>query len=113
AKGFDVRINIVGFAVDDEALKSTFKDWAKLGGGAYFDAGNAAELDKAVRSAVAPTFRVQDSTGAVVASGIVGGPALTLPAGTYNVEIGTTGAGSVADVVVLPGQPTLVDYAPP
>ena len=48
AQGFDVRVNIVGFAVDDTGLKETFQKWAKTGGGEYFDAANAEELGELV-----------------------------------------------------------------
>lgn len=34
----NVRVNIVGYAIDDAALRETFSGWAELGGGEYFDA---------------------------------------------------------------------------
>ena len=45
--GIDVRVNIVGFALDDEALKAQFEEWARIGNGRYIDAGNQAELTAA------------------------------------------------------------------
>ncbi|NJN52741.1 MAG: VWA domain-containing protein, partial [Gammaproteobacteria bacterium] len=41
AAGLDVRVNIVGFAIDEIGLKETFQSWAQAGNGAYFDAQNA------------------------------------------------------------------------
>ena len=87
ATGIDVRVNIVGFALDDEALRRQFEEWARLGNGQYIDAVDAAELDAAVAQAVQPLYNVIDSQGNIVASGQVGGPALSLPAGTYRVEV--------------------------
>jgi NAD(P)-dependent dehydrogenase (short-subunit alcohol dehydrogenase family) len=87
AQGIDVRVNIVGFAVDDAALQATFEQWATLGGGSYFNANNAGELDAAVNQALAAPFRLLDATGAEVASGVVNGEAVALPAGIYTVEV--------------------------
>jgi hypothetical protein len=87
AAGFDVRVNIVGFAVDDAALQATFEEWAKRGGGVYINAANAAELGAAVTQAVRAPFRVLDAGGAVVAEGFVGGDRVAVPAGSYTVEI--------------------------
>jgi hypothetical protein len=87
AQGIDVRVNIVGFAVDDAALQATFEQWATLGGGSYFNANNAGELDAAVNQALAAPFRLLDATGAEVASGVVNGEAVALPAGTYTVDV--------------------------
>jgi len=87
AQGIDVRVNIVGFAIDDPALQATFEEWATLGGGAYFNADNAGELDVAVSRALAAPFRVLDASGTEVASGVVNGDPVTLPAGNYTVMV--------------------------
>ncbi|MGC4105501.1 MAG: discoidin domain-containing protein [Thermomicrobiales bacterium] len=87
ASGIDVRVNIVGFALDDASLKAQFADWARIGNGRYIDAGNQQELDAAIVDAVRPTFTVLDANGNVVASGQVGGDAVPVPAGTYRVVI--------------------------
>ena len=87
ATGIDVRVNIVGFALDDDTLRRQFQEWARLGNGQYIDAVDAAELDAAIAQAVQPLYNVIDSQGNIVASGQVGGPALSLPAGIYRVEV--------------------------
>ncbi|HEX5098692.1 MAG TPA: VWA domain-containing protein, partial [Polyangiaceae bacterium] len=51
-QGINVRINIVGFAVDDRKTAALFRQWSTAGGGAYFDARNAASLDSAFSQAV-------------------------------------------------------------
>jgi hypothetical protein len=40
-KGFDLGLNIIGFALDDEMLEEQFVEWAELGGGEYYSAGGA------------------------------------------------------------------------
>ncbi|CAN0555028.1 unnamed protein product, partial [Laminaria digitata] len=54
AKSVDVRINIVGYAIDDAGLDETFADWAELGGGSYFAAGDADQLAAALLAASQP-----------------------------------------------------------
>ena len=104
ASGIDVRVNIVGFALDDDALREQFEEWARLGNGQYIDAIDAAELDAAIARAVQPLFNVIDSQGNIVASGQVGGPALSLPAGIYRVEVLTQPTLNYEVVRVTAGQ---------
>lgn len=109
AQGFDVQINIVGFALDDDALRQQFKDWAALGGGTYADAGNADELADAIARASQAPFRVLDANGEVVATGTVGGEPVDLPPGTYTVEVLTDPVQTFEQVVVDEGKPTTID----
>jgi hypothetical protein len=87
AAGVDVRVNIVGYAIDDSNLASTFEAWAAAGGGEYFDAADAKQLSAALQHATAPPFRILDHAGGVVAAGLAGDPPVTLPAGLYTVQI--------------------------
>ena len=87
AQGIDVRVNIVGFAVADEALKAQFREWAHLGNGQYFDAAGAADLGAAIASAVQPPYRVLDADGKEIARGLVDGAPVEVPAGVYRVEV--------------------------
>ena len=98
----DVQVNIVGFALDDEALKTTFKRWARLGNGTYFDATNAEELDEAIAKAVQAPYRVYDVGGELVASGTVDGSSVRLPAGTYRVVVLTDPETVYETIVVEP-----------
>lgn len=108
ATGVDVRVNIVGFALDDEQLKAQFADWAQLGNGRYIDAGNSQELDAAIEDAVRPTFTVQDTSGNVVASGQVGGDPVIVPVGTYRVVVASDPEQVFPRVVVNPGVTTQI-----
>jgi len=104
ASGIDVRVNIVGFALDDDTLRQQFQEWARLGNGQYIDAVDAAELNAAIAQAVQPLYNVIDSQGNIVASGQAGGPALSLPAGIYRVEVLTQPALIYEVVRVTGGQ---------
>jgi hypothetical protein len=86
AAGMDVRVNIVGFAIDDAALQASFRYWAELGGGSYHDAASADALAASMSSALRTPFEVLDTQDRVVATGLVGGPAISLPAGIYKVR---------------------------
>ena len=100
--GFDVRVNIVGFAIDDLALKETFETWARAGGGRYVEADSGAELADAMRSSLDQGFEVLDGDE-VVATGIVDGDPLELAPGTYRVRL-VGSADEVGRVTIEPRQ---------
>jgi len=85
--GIGTRVSIVGFALDDQKLAATFRRWSDLGGGAFFDAKDAAGLDKSLTAALRPVFEVVNAQGQVLASGVVGGDAVPVPAGNHTVRI--------------------------
>ena len=87
ASGTDVRVNIVGFAIDEYALQKTFESWAQLGNGTYIDAQNAGDLEVAVSQAVNAPFEVIDGSGKIVATGTSNGDAISLPVGGYEVRL--------------------------
>ncbi len=97
--GIGTRVSIVGFALDDEKLATTFRRWSDAGGGAFFDAKDAAGLDKSLTEALRPGFEVVNTQGQVLASGLVGGDAVTVPAGTHTVRIKGRASASKPAVV--------------
>ena len=107
AAGVDVRVNIVGFAIDELMLEEDFERWARMGGGHYFDAADGEALRHAVRGSVREGFEVHRA-GAVVATGTVGDEGVELAPGRYEVrtssgvDLGavTVAAGEVAQVQV-------------
>jgi len=88
--GLDVRVNIVGFAIDELMLRETFERWAALGGGQYIDARNAAELSAGLSSAIERPYEVLAADGSKVATGLVNGLSLELPPGDYRVKLAGT-----------------------
>jgi hypothetical protein len=107
--GITTRVSIVGFALEDPDLASTFRRWSDAGGGAYLDAKDAAGLDKAMNDALRPGFEVVNAQGQVLASGITGGDAVTVPAGNHQVRIKGR-ANSTRPVVVKQKETATVAY---
>ena len=66
---------------------ATVRRWSDLGGGAFFDAKDAAGLEKSLTAALRPGFEVVNAQEQVLASGVVGGDAAAVPAGNYTVRI--------------------------
>jgi hypothetical protein len=110
AQGIDARVNIVGFAVEDEALKAQFREWAHLGNGQYFDATGAADLGQAIAAAVQPPYRVLDASGNEIARGLVDGAPVEVPAGTYRVEVQAAQPVIIDNVAVGSGARAVVPW---
>ena len=104
--GVDVRVNIVGFAIDDDELKQKFRYWAGLGEGDYFDARGADELGQSLSRAVRAPFDIYNGAGEQVASGLVGGERVELAPGTYRVSTRSRPALQNDGIVVESGQET-------
>jgi len=85
--GTTVRVNIVGFAIDDANLAATFRHWADAGSGAYFDAQGGTALNEAMAQAMRPGFEIVDAQGNVVAEGLAGGEPVRVLPGTYTVRL--------------------------
>jgi Mg-chelatase subunit ChlD len=103
ASGMDIRVNIVGFAIDDEGLQEQLARWAEVGGGQSFSADDADSLTDGIAAALSAPFRVLDESGTEVASGIVGDEPVSLPPGTYTVEVLTDPVLVFEEVVITPG----------
>ncbi len=84
--GIDVRVNIVGFAIDDLRLAEEFSEWARIGGGRYIKADDAEQLDAAMGGALETTYEVLQD-GSLVTTGVIDGPAVRLLPGTYTVRV--------------------------
>nr|WP_225444479.1 VWA domain-containing protein [Pseudomarimonas arenosa] len=103
AQGFDLVLNIVGFAVDEYALEQQFQAWAELGAGAYYSAKDGDALARGVLQSVRRPYLVSQA-GKRVAAGFVGGEAVELKAGRYQLAIG----GTTRDVEIIADQETSV-----
>jgi hypothetical protein len=86
-RGFNVTLNIVGFAIDDAELAAQFGAWAELGGGRYLGASDAADLSKAIEQALKTSYTVYDAGGNEIATGEVGGDAVELERGNYRIVV--------------------------
>jgi hypothetical protein len=91
AQGIDVRVDVVGVVIEDDVARAEFQRWAELGGGVYYDATDADSFAEALNDIfirnIDITFRVLDSEGTEVATGVVGGDPLALAPGVYQIEL--------------------------
>ena len=108
-RGIDLRLEIVGFAIADDDLKQQFEGWAKQGGGRYFDAGDAASLERSLAEALQVPYSVFDQNGSLVAQGTVDGEVMELDAGQYRVTIATSPPTTIEDVEVRGGQQVVLE----
>jgi hypothetical protein len=99
--GFDVRVNIVGFAIDEQRLKEEFEAWARAGNGRYVEANDGSQLAAAMGASLQVPYEVLEGDE-VVATGVVNGDALRLAPGTYRVRIPGSPPRDLGEVTVLP-----------
>lgn len=104
--GLGVRVNIVGFAIDDAKLAVTFRQWANAGKGSFFEANDAAGLSNAMTRAMQPGFELVDSKGQVVAEGIVGADPVKAMPGNYSVRL--KGRSTAPQTVTVKAKETAV-----
>jgi len=103
-EGLDVRLNIVGFHIDEVELQADFVRYAAAGGGEYFDSQDGDELVEGLIRALAARFRVVDAAGREVARSRVDGEPSTLPPGTYEIVVDTSDGEYRKTVDIAPGQ---------
>ena len=104
-----VRVNIVGFAIDDAKLAATLRHWADVAGGAYFEAKDAGGLDAAMTQATKAGFTILTAQNQVVAEGVVGGDPVAVMPGTYTVRLNGSSSRSMP-VTVKPKEVSAVRF---
>lgn len=115
AAGTDLRLTIVGFAIDDSALAETFSAWARAGGGRYLPAEDSAGLDAAVHEAIQPRFalvRLYLDGRASPAGTLAPGETRELPAGRYRLEPLQSASGPPREIVLGDGALGSLVYVP-
>ena len=91
AKGFKIRLNIVGFALAEATVRAEMERIAKITGGQFFDARNAKALRQGIQRSLAVPYEVHDAAGTKVAGGLTGEAAITVPEGIYTVSVSAAG----------------------
>jgi hypothetical protein len=91
AKGIKIRLNIVGFALAEAAVRQEMERVAKVTGGKFYDARNARALRQAIQQSLALPYEVRDAAGVKVAGGLTGAEAVSVPEGIYTVVVGAAG----------------------
>lgn len=91
SEGLEVTVNIVGFTLGDEEVKTQYHNWVKSTGGKYFDAQDTATLGRVLQKAMTPVelpnFQILDASGEIVAEAQVGDSAVQVDSGSYTVKI--------------------------
>jgi hypothetical protein len=104
-----LRVNIVGFAIDDAKLAGTLRHWADVAGGSYFEAKDAGTLDLAMVQATRSGFSIVSAQNQVVAEGTVGGDPVSVLPGVYTVRLSGS-AGRTQPVTVKPKETANVKF---
>ncbi len=89
AAGMDVQLSIVSLGLDDPEDVAAFEALAEAVGASYVGTDDVAGLREAVLAALAVPYQVLALDGTVVATGLVDGDPVELPAGSYRVRVGT------------------------
>jgi len=110
-EGVDVRLNIVGFHIDELDLQADFVRYATAGGGEYFDSQDGEELVDGLASALAARFQVADATGRELATSRVDGEPVELPPGQYEIIVDTSEGEHREMVNIAPGQSVEIQLA--
>ena len=110
ASGLDIKMYIVGFALDDENLVEQFKNWASLGGGKYYDAQNERDLQTALHQSVTPRFEVKNSLGEVMLGGYIGEKKNNILPGEYVISLPDYPEIKPEKIKVLSGQSTSHEF---
>lgn len=91
AKGIKIRLNIVGFALAEAAVRQEMDRVAKLTGGKFYDARNARALQQAIQQSLAVPYDVLDAAGTRVGGGVTGQGTVKVPEGIYTVVVRAAG----------------------
>jgi hypothetical protein len=89
-RGVDLRVNIVGFDVNDVEIQAELAKVAERTGGKFFYGKGQDGLREAMASAFTAPIDVLDDTGRIVATGLVGDGPISLPQGSYRIRISGT-----------------------
>jgi hypothetical protein len=89
ASGMDIRLNIVGFALNNPKVQKDLSGFSQATGGLFYSADNGATLGDALMLAAVQSFpyTISDMAGKVIVSGEAGRGAEELPPGDYKVVV--------------------------
>ena len=107
--GMDIRVNIVGLAIDSAKTNQQFSHWAKTGGGMYFEANDSKDLKSALEKALFPKYQLIDNNGEVVLESVADGSSVEVPAGSYQVKVLTTPIRDMGNVTIQEGKTVKLD----
>jgi VWFA-related protein len=106
-RGIKVNLQVIGFAVGGAAAQQ-LRGLARAGNGQFYQAANAEELARSLRSAFSARYEVRDAAGEAVSGGALDAGPLALPEGVYRVVVAANPPLEVREVRVLKNQTTQV-----
>lgn len=108
AQGVRLRVDVVGFDVEESATRDFLTAIAEAAGGRFYSAHGAAALQAALEASLRAPFAVRDRTGRVWAKGRVGDPPVALPAARFALEVAAREPIRVDPLTIRPGEVTEV-----
>ncbi|MDN3638784.1 VWA domain-containing protein [Simiduia curdlanivorans] len=87
SKGIHIRLNIIGFAIDDTQLAARFAHWSKAGNGVYLSAKNSSELGKALNDALQYVYEIRGVKDELIGEAPLDNKTFSLLPGEYKVRL--------------------------
>ena len=104
--GIDVKVNVVGFDIQDKKTRGLLSKIAKAGKGKYFSAASGEQLEGAIHDSLGDAFYVKNVAGQTVGKGTIGLKNVFVPVGSYGVEFETNPPLRIDHISVKKGQTT-------
>jgi len=103
-QGMNIKLNIVGMAIDSDVAKQQFSEWAKIGGGLYFDADSPEAVQSGLEQALFPKYQLIDRNGAVYVEGVADGRSIDVAEGIYQLKVLTTPSRAMGEIRIEEGK---------
>jgi Mg-chelatase subunit ChlD len=103
-QGMNIKLNIVGMAIDSDVAKQQFSEWAKIGGGLYFDADSPEALQAALEKSLFPKYQLIDQNGDVAVEAVADGRSIEVAEGTYQLKVLTTPSRAMGEIRIEEGE---------
>lgn len=85
--GLEIKVNIVGFDIQEAAARMELQTIANSTGGMYLDAKDAQSLLSSLQQTFRPEFQILNEKGETVGKGIVGGDPIKINVGAYTLRV--------------------------
>ncbi|MDP6371634.1 MAG: VWA domain-containing protein [Vicinamibacterales bacterium] len=110
--GTELRLSIVGFAIDDDSAREKMRRAAGFVDGDFFEARDADGLQQAVRQSLSYPYSVFDAAGDMIARGATGVGEVEIPDGVYTVVVSAEGDPTVLHGLrITEGEGTRIELA--
>lgn len=108
-QGINVRLNVVGFALADAALKAELRGLAEQTRGQFVEAKDARSLRAAIEQSLAVAYDVLDGSGGHIGAGVTGQAGIAVPEGVYTVRVRAEKPVDIARVRIEAQRTTTVE----